>query len=315
MKSGRKRSHSHVSSHAKTRVLAIDLGGSKISGAIVDSDLSLLAQKSIPSRETVEGIADPQLSRTKILITELCAQAVRDGIDLAFGCVGVPEYVNLAGFLTTADNVDWQVQPQEDFALLTGFPWVAQSDVRCAGIAEAQQGAGQGESNFVYVTISSGISHTHFLEGRAVTGPQGEAIGFGLTEVEISGQSHVLENYCSGLGIARRYAKVVGDYSLDAKSLMERFEIDTNAREMISTACEVLGVELAKLADQLSTSVIVAGGGLWLGSAQYRGLVLQSFEKFCRVLNVRPSIRNAEVEHSGVVGAAIYALAQLAQLD
>lgn len=309
-KFGRKRSPSYVKSQAKTHVLAIDLGGSKISGAIVDSDFFVLVQKSIPSRKSIQGIADPQLLGTKNLIAELCARAERDGIVLAIGCAGVPEYVNLEGVLTTADNIDWQVQPQEDFALLTGFPWVAQSDVRCAGIAEAQQGAGQGESDFVYVTVSSGVSHTHFLDGRAVTGSQGEAIGFGLTEVEISGQSHVLENYCSGLGIARRYAKVVGDYSLDAKSLMDRFEVDGKAREIITTACEVLGVELAKLADQLSTPVIVVGGGLWLGSAQYRGLVLESFERFCQGLNISPTIGNAEVEHSGVIGAAIYAFAQ-----
>ena len=296
---------------SKTHVLAVDLGGSKVSGAIVDSDFTLLAQKSIPSRESIQGIADPRLSRTKKLIAELCAQAARDGIVLAFGCAGVPEYVNLEGLLTTADNIDWQVQPKEDFALFTGFPWVAESDVRCAGIAEAQQGAGQAESSFVYVTVSSGISHTHFLEGRAVTGSKGEAIGFGLTEVEISGQTHVLENYCSGLGIARRYAKVVGDYSLDAKSLMERFEIDAKARVIITSACKVLGVELAKLAEQLSTPVVVVGGGLWLGSAQYRALVLESFEKSCQVLKVHSAIRNAKVEHAGVIGAAIYAFAQL----
>ncbi len=300
-----------MNSKTKTHVLAIDLGGSKISGAIVDSDFTLLAQKSIPSRESIQGIADPRLIGTKNLIAELCAQARRDGIVLAFGCAGVPEYVNLEGLLTTADNIDWRVQPQKDFELLTGFAWVAQSDVRCAGMAEAQRGAGKGASNFVYVTVSSGISHTHFLEGRAVTGSQGEAIGFGLVDVEISGQPHVLENYCSGLGIARRYAQAVGDYSQDAKSLMDRFEVDVNARELITSACEVLGVELAKLADQLSTPVIVVGGGLWLGSTQYRALALQSFEKYCQVLNICPSIRNAEVEHSGVVGAAIYAFAQL----
>ena len=250
-----------MNSKAKTHVLAIDLGGSKISGAIVDSDFSLLTQKSIPSRESIQGIADPQLIGTRNLVAELCAQAERDGIVLGFGCAGVPEYVNLEGFLTTADNIDWQTQPQQDFALLTGFPWLAQSDVRCAGIAEAQQGAGRGESDFVYVTVSSGISHTHFLGGGAVTGAQGEAIGFGLTEVEISGESHVLENYCSGLGIARRYAKVVGDFSLDAKSLMEQFEVHAQVREIITTACDILGVELAKLADLLSTPVIVVGGG------------------------------------------------------
>ena len=311
MKSGRKRSPSRVDSKAKAHVLAIDLGGSKISGAIVESDFSLLNQRTIPSRKSIHGIADPQLAGTKSLIADLCAQAERQDIDLVLGAAGFPEYVNREGLLTTADNIDWQVQPQEDFALLTGFAWVAQSDVRCAGIAEARRGAGRGVSDFVYVTISSGISHTHFLNGSAVTGPNGEAIGFGLTEVETSGGIHVLEKYCSGLGMARRYADTSQDFSVDAKSLTARFETDAKAREIITTACDVLGAELANLTHELSTQVIVVGGGLWLGSQKYRALVLKSFKNACQVLNVHASIQNAEVEHSGVIGAAIYAFAEL----
>ncbi len=292
-------------------VLAIDLGGSKISGAIVDSAFSLVVQNSVPSRQSIHGIADPELVATKALIADLISDAKRQNIKLAFGAAGFPEYVDLDGTLTTRDNIDWQVQPQEDFARVTEFSWIVQSDVRCAGIAEAKLGAGRGDLDFTYVTISSGISHTHFLQGQAVTGPHGEAIGFGLTEVEISGSTHVLENYCSGLGIARRYAQIGGGSSLDAKSLMDRFDIDDDAREIITTACEVLGAEMAHLVDQLSTPVLVIGGGLWLGSARYRGLVLESFQKSCQALNVYCSIRNAEVEHAGVIGAAIYAFAEL----
>lgn len=292
-------------------VLAIDLGGSKISGAIVDSDFSLVIQKTVPSRQTIHGIADPHLLETKKLIEELCAHSKEKGLNLAYGAAGFPEYVDLEGHLTTKDNIDWQLQPQEDFARITGFPWTAQSDVRCAGIAEARLGAGREVSDFVYITISSGISHTHFLNGQAITGLYGEAIGFGLNDVEISGRTHVLENYCSGLGIARRYAQLPEDPTMDAKALTERFEIDEAAREIISTACQVLGSEMASLAHQLSTPVVVVGGGLWLGSRIYRELALESFDKACQSINFFPSVHNAEVEHSGVIGAAMYAFDQL----
>lgn len=294
-----------------THVLAIDLGGSKISGAIISSDFSLPVQKTVPSRQTIQGIADPQLFETKKLILELCSEAKARGIDFAYGAAGFPEYVDLEGTLTTRDNIDWRLQPQEDFSSLTGFPWIAQSDVRCAGIAEARLGAGRAEMDFVYVTISSGISHTHFLDGQAVTGSQGEAIGFGLTEVEISGRAHVLENYCSGLGIARRYAQHSENMSMDAKALTERYEIDATAREIITTASAVLGTEMAKLAYQLSTPVVVVGGGLWLGSRNYRELVVESFEKTMSEMKSVSSVRNAQVEHSGVIGAAIYVFDQL----
>ncbi len=295
----------------KQFVLAIDLGGTKISGAIVDSDLSVVVQRTIPSRGSIQGIADPELLGAKKLISDLCLQAERANINLVYGVGGFPEYVDLKGMLTSADNIDWRVQPQEDFALLTGFPWISQSDVRCAGIAEALQGAGRGESDFVYVTISSGISHTHFLGGIAVTGASGEAIGFGMRDVKILENIHILENYSSGLGIARRYAQASQDLSLDAKSLMDRFETDELAREVITTACEVLGAELAKFLSHLSTPVLVLGGGLWLGSEKFRELTLNSFKSACQLLNFHPTVRDAEVEHSGVIGAAIYGFAEL----
>ncbi len=292
-------------------VLGLDLGGSKISGAIVDSQLNLVAEKTVPSRDTISGIADPGMRRTKSLIAELCAEARIRGIDLTGGAVGFPEYVNLEGLLTSADNIDWTVQPQEEFARLTGFSWHAQSDVRCAGVAEARIGAGRGVSDFVYITVSSGISHTHFLHSRAVTGPRGEAIGFGLTGVDIAGGRFVLENYCSGLGIARRYADKSSDFTIDAKVLTERFDVDDEAHEIISSACTVLGFEMAKLAAELSTHLLVVGGGLWLGSPKYRELTTDSFHSGCRRMGIDAEIRNAEVAHSGVIGAAIYAFAEL----
>lgn len=293
-------------------VLAIDVGGTKISGALVDRDFTLLFPETISSRKSIKGIADPTLAETKKLVQSLCLQAKTHGVSLSFGGVGFPEYVNLKGLLTTADNVGWTTQPQDDFATLTGFPWVAQSDVRCAGIAESHLGAGREIPDFVYVTISSGISHTHFLNGIAVTGEVGEAIGFGLTEIEILGQSHVLENYCSGLGIARRYAEVTQDFSMNAKDLIGKYETDAVATEIIVTASAVLGDQLAQLAHGLSTQVLVIGGGLWMGSQIYRACVLESFEKTCQMLKICPSIRNAEVQNSGVIGAAVYAFAELA---
>ena len=296
---------------SKDFVIALDLGGTKIAGAIVDENFNMVIAETIPSRDSIVGIADPALSRTKALISQLCAAAAFENLPIVRGAAGFPEYVNLAGLLTTADNIDWLEQPQSDFARLTGFPWLAQSDVRCAGLAEAQLGAGRDLTNFLYVTISSGISHTHFINGEAVTGPQGEAIGFGLIDLEIDGETLALENYCSGLGIARRYARTSQDFSRDAKALLTIFESNTQAQEIISTAAQVLGRELAKFAYELQTSVIVIGGGLWLGSAKYRELVLVALESALQDYQLEVLVRNAEVEDSGVLGAAIYARADL----
>ena len=298
-------------SEARSGVLAIDCGGTKISGAIVDSNFEMLAYEIVSSRESVDGIADPELRRTKSLISTLVARADVLGISLVGAAAGFPEYVNLSGLLTTRENIDWPEQPKYDFAALTSFPWVIESDVRCAGLAEARFGAGRVHRDFVYITISSGISHTHFIDGRAITGDEGEAIGFGLLEIDLAGETYLLENYCSGLGIARRFGQIVGDYSLNAREIFDHFESDAIARDIIETAAYVLGTEIAKFAKSLPTESIVIGGGLWSGSRKYQELVTAAFKRASESMRISPQILNAEVEHSGVVGAAIYAFGAL----
>ena len=296
---------------SRNAVLAIDCGGTKISGAIVDSGFRIVAHETVPSRDTVAGIADPQLFQTKALISSLIARANDLGITLVGAAAGFPEYVNLRGLLTTRENIDWPEQPKDDFARLTSFPWVIESDVRCAGLAEARFGSARESSDFVYITISSGISHTHFLNGKAVTGEDGEAIGFGVKEIDIAGVSIPLENYSSGLGIARRFGLISGEYSHNAREIFNHYQSDTSAREIIDTAAELLGTEIAEFAQSLPTKLIVLGGGLWLGSQKYRDLVSAAYLIASESMGFTPQILNAEVEHSGVIGAAIYAFGEL----
>lgn len=295
------------SRNSKSAVLAIDCGGTKISGALVDSGFNIVAHKIVPSRVSVAGIADPQLLKTKALISSLVARADELGITLIGAAAGFPEYVNLRGLLTTRENIDWPQQPKDDFARLTSSPWVIESDVRCAGLAEARFGAGKECRDFVYITISSGISHTHFLNGRAVTGEDGEAIGFGVHEIEIAGMNLPLENYSSGLGIARRFGQISGGYSQNAREIFDHYQSDASAREIIDSAADLLGAEIAKFAKTLPTEFIVIGGGLWLGSQKYQELVTAAFLVASGSMGFTPQLVNAEVENSGLIGAAIYA--------
>lgn len=310
---GRKQSPKYVESKSDSTVgvLAVDVGGTKISGAIIDREYKILFLKTVSSRETVLGIADPNLAKTRSLIATLMKYAEVHKIDLIGGAAGFPEYVNLDGILTSHDNIDWRIQPKEDFPESTKIPWVIQSDVRCAGVAEAMLGSGRRQKDFVYITVSSGISHTHFVDGLAISGETGEAIGFGLLEIDVSGVALPLENYCSGLGIARRFANFTGDDTLDARAVLALFETNPIAREIVESSATVLGREIASLAKSLPTRLFVIGGGLWLGSQKYRELVISSFDENCVSLGIEARITSAAIEHAGLLGAAFYAFKNL----
>ncbi len=294
-----------------TAVIAIDIGGTKINGALVDERFQILHQIIAPSRDGVIGIADPGLTRTESVIRELLEIARSEGIDVKEGAAGFPEYVTLDGTLLTRENIDWQGQPKQEFAEISGFPWIIESDVRCAGTAEARIGAGKDFSDFVYITVSSGISHTHFLGGCAQPGSDGSAIGFGVHELLLEGQIRSLESYASGLGIARRYALVSGHDSAHAPEVLAQYDTDNDAHRIVKSAAEILGSEIAKFAWEMGTHYIVIGGGLWLGSDLYRSLVRDAFNRELQVRAHSAQIVEAIVADSGVIGAAIYAFDQL----
>lgn len=289
-------------------VLAIDVGSSKISGAIVDKDLKILHKDLMASRDSVTGLADQNLERTKTMINSLKKIADEEGISIFSAAAGFPEYIDLKGNLTSRDQIDWKIQPSLDFSQILKVPWTIQSDVRCAGIAEARLGSGKNESDFVYITISTGISHTHFIGGKPISGFDGRAIGFGVIEIDTGSEIMPLENFSSGLGIARRYSAITGDKTINAKSLFDDYKGNSLATEIIESAAAILGREIAIFANSLLTKVIVIGGGLWMGSAIYRDLVLTSFQKISKELNYNGTILSASVSDAGVIGTAIYAL-------
>ena len=289
-------------------VLAIDVGSSKISGAIVDKNLQILHKELIASRDSVTGLADQNLERTKLMINSLKTIADKEGISIFGAAAGFPEYIDLEGNLTSRDQIDWKIQPSLDFSQILRVPWTIQSDVRCAGIAEARLGSGKNESDFVYITISTGISHTHFIDGKPISGFDGRAIGFGVIEIDTGSEIMPLENFSSGLGIARRYSAITGDTTINAKSLFDDYKGNSLTTEIIESAAAILGREIAIFANSLPTKVIVIGGGLWMGSAIYRDLVLTSFQKISKELNYKGNILSASVSDAGVIGTAIYAL-------
>lgn len=285
--------------------LAIDVGASKIAGALLDDNLKILHELSIAGRGSLYGLADPDLLLTKDLITQLLALAKAENIAVVKAGACFAEYVTPSQELNSRDQIAWNVQPKVDFAALTGLEWTIESDVRAMALAEARF---SGLSNLLFVTVSSGISHALVINGKPWAGATGEAIGFGITQIDNSMESLTLEQFSSGMGIARRYQ---GSAQIDvdsAETVFANYRSDEIARNVIDSAAAVLGKSLAALVDYLDPAKIVIGGGLWLGSEVYRKLVLASYTENASKRRIAPEILNAVTgANSAVIGAALAA--------
>jgi glucokinase len=285
--------------------LAIDVGASKIAGALVGDTFEILHHETVPARTALYGDADPDLAITKGLINALLQVAKDKNLEVTKGGACFAEYVTPDHLLNSKDQIAWSVQPKEDFAALTGFAWVIESDVRAMALAEARAA---NVKDFLFITVSSGISHALVIGGKPWAGATGEAIGFGITQIDNSQESPILEQFSSGLGIARRYQKATGTDVTSAEIVFAQYEKDPIAKEIIGSAAAVLGKSLAAMVDFLDPAKIVIGGGLWLGSDLYRNLVLASYEKNVTKRRKAPEVINSVAgKNAAVIGAAIAA--------
>ena len=285
--------------------LAIDVGASKIAGALVSDKFEILHYETVPARTALYGDADPDLAITKALISSLLQIAKERNLEVTKSGACFAEYVTPDQLLNSKDQIAWSVQPKEDFAALTGFAWTIESDVRAMALAESRAAD---VKDFLFITVSSGISHALVIGGKPWAGETGEAIGFGITQIDNSQESPILEKFSSGLGIARRYQKTTGTDVTSAEIVFAQYEKDPIAKEIIGSAAAVLGKSLAAMVDFLDPAKIVIGGGLWLGSDLYRNLVLASYEKNVTKRRKAPEvIKSVAGSNAAVIGAAIAA--------
>lgn len=142
-------------------VLGIDIGGSGIKGAIVDTGSGQLCSERLkiltPQPATPEAVAK--------VVAELVDQFRWQG---AVGC-GFPAVIS-GGIARTAANIDdsWiGVNVEGLLQEKTGCPCLVVNDADAAGVAEMRFGAGAGRADTVLVlTLGTGIGSALFFNGQ-----------------------------------------------------------------------------------------------------------------------------------------------------
>jgi glucokinase len=224
--------------------------------------------------------------------------------------IGVPEYVNEDGLLTSRLVMEWDVQVLDLFGHLGRVE--VESDVRCAALAESILGAGQSLASFLYVSIGTGISSCLVLDGQPWRGTRGEAIAFGELIVARSkdgGAGETLEEFASGAGMCDRYLAATGRGVLGAEELMALAEVgDCEAQEILSTSLHALGTALTTAVDLLDPSALIVGGGLGTsGGLWWERLVAEYGAGTAKRPGAPPLLESALGSDAGAIGAALHA--------
>lgn len=248
--------------------ISIDVGGTTLKVGICAADGTLTHRRQVPTPGGVDVLIAEVALQTQILRDEL--HAAGDDADLVepVGVV-VPGIVDAStGMAVHSVNLGWRDVPMRDLlAASIGAPVAFGHDVSSGALAESRWGAGaQATTDTLFVAIGTGLSASLILNGSAYTGAGyvGE-LGHILVTDPATGDRVVLEQIASASAIARRYAALRPEFSLDrgSRGVLEELDAgDVHAQTILDQAVEVFGEVLAGTIGVLGPLQIVIGGGL-----------------------------------------------------
>ena len=285
-------------------MLALDIGGTKIAGGLVDKDGTLLRHATRPTG------TDPFAS-VEAVVAELAVGRV-EGVGIA--CAGPVDTV--AGTVAPINIPSWRDFPLvARVAALTGAPVALAGDGLCMALGEHWVGAGQGSSAMLGMVVSTGVGGGLVLDGRPFGGRSGNAGHVGHVVVEPDG----VPCTCGGRGCAEtvasgthlvRWARSRGWTGPDAGALAaDAHAGDPVAAEAFRRGGQAVGLAITATAAVCDLDLVVIGGGV----AQVGDLLFEPVRATLAAHARLSYLRGLRVEQAKLGGAAgLYGAAALA---
>ncbi len=187
-------------------VIGIDLGGTKCHAMLSDLAGGLLYEEVRPSD------ADGSPFETLVgSVERLTQRRERAGAPLAAVAVGVPAIVDASsGVAVGGPNVRWHGFPLlSELRDRLDVPFVVDNDVNLAALGHAWKGDARGLSDFVILSLGTGIGAAVVVDGRLLRGRNSGAgeVGYmvldrDLLRAERPGDLGSFETLASGVGVA-----------------------------------------------------------------------------------------------------------------
>jgi glucokinase len=256
--------------------LAVDLGGTKCSAAIVDKNGHIL------SRRTVAVDVSSRLGPVRQILQlahELSASKKPKQI-FAAAAVAVPGLVRHNGTVWAPNLPGWNALPLASrLRQSLGIPVVVESDRNAAVLGECWRGAARGKSDVIVLMIGTGIGAGILSGGRIVRGAHELSGCAGWLTVMRENVPNTpgngeLESLVSGPAIARTARKSLRDGEQSSLAQLDPSKItahevaaaarqgDRLAREIFKQSGRLLGFGIANIVSLFDPQVVILGGGM-----------------------------------------------------
>ncbi len=303
--------------------LALDIGGTKIAGAVVALEDG--AQPRIVTRKTVPTEAARGGEAVLATVVAL-AQELADAAEEELAGIGVSSAGRIDahdGSIAYANEImpGWTGQPVgaalEDAC---GIPAAVLNDVQAHALGEARWGAGRGARTCVVVAAGTGLGGGIIAHGRIVRGNHGFAGELGcvpnpLGPVALGVDEGIvdLEAVAAGSGIEACYRALTGKALSGTEISQAATEGEEDARSIIRQAGYALGVSLAGWTNMLDPDLIVLSGSVAKAGRIWRDEVSRGFlERIPDVLSQLPIVDAELGGDAPLIGATEFLLDTLA---
>lgn len=286
------------------RILCFDIGGTFIKYGLCDENFNLLEKDKIPT--LAENGGQSIIERVIEIIEQY------DSIDrVAVSTAGQVDSENGIVVYST-DNIPYYTGMRVKSLIenKTGIPTFVENDVNSAALGEAHFGAAKGVSDFICLTLGTGIGGAIFLNNKLYKGSASSAGELGHMIIHSGGKQCT----CGGEGCYECYASAsaliksvnkVSPVELNAFQIFEKENIEKpEIRSEIDKWIDEIIVGLVNIIYIFNPSMIVLGGGImnedYIIELIDRKIYTRLMDNFKNVKIVRPKLGN----DAGMIGAA-----------
>ncbi|MFH2095833.1 MAG: ROK family protein [Bacteroidota bacterium] len=278
----------------KEAVCGIDIGGTNTVAGLIDIKGNCIVKDSFPTQsyddfETFAEVLAGMVSRLY--------EKVKDEWKMLGIGIGAPNGNYYTGTIELAPNLKWHgsVEVVKEFEKYFDIPIVLTNDANAAARGEMMYGGAIDMTDFIVITLGTGLGSGIVVNGEVVYGHDGFAGEIGHTIVDPEGRKcgcgrrGCLETYASATGIKRTVIELIE--TTDTPSVLRDIpfeklsgkDFDNAAREGDRLALEafeytgkILGLKLSDAVAHTSPEAIFLYGGL----ANAGDLILKPTEKY-----------------------------------
>ncbi len=286
--------------------IGLDLGGTKISGALFLENNNILIQET----SLLEGREGNDVAE---LIFSLCEKllelgSIKPDDEKSIGiCIPGIAY-SKTGNVWAPNIPGWENYPLRE-ELKMRFPRsqvIVESDRTCYILGEVSQGVAKGCNNAIFMAVGTGIGAGILIDGRVLHGCSDivGATGWMALKPPYTSdydQCGCFETYASGTGIASQARKLVtlnpdygGELSKIQLENITAHEVfgalknnDPIAMQVLDSAIEMWGMASANFVSLFNPEMIVFGGGIFGPAADYVDRIYLEAKKWAQPISIK----------------------------